>query len=233
MRSSCFFFLLLFSHFLSSSGAIRFGTVLENVLYEDASREVDWNSSKITENTRASYPIEFIPNAKVGHEDRGEEEKRRRGEEKRKRRGRGREENGREEEEKGKRKRREWKRRREEEVKAKKSAELFSQAFISYQIPCEGGHPKNIILLSCDAFGVLPPVSRLTPEQTMYFFISGYTAKVAGTEMGVTEPTVTIEQEEGRKERRLTFLLRRLSLLALAMRSLCCILRDMRRCLPT
>lgn len=52
------------------------------------------------------------------------------------------------------------------------------------KIPCVGPHPKNIILLCCDAFGVLPPVARLTKAQTMYHFVSGYTAKVAGTEMG-------------------------------------------------
>ena len=102
--------------------AIRFGAVLENIVYDEATREVDYTDSSVTENTRASYPIEFIPNAKI---------------------------------------------------------------------PCVGGHPKNIILLTCDAFGVLPPVSQLTPDQAMYHFISGYTAKVAGTEVGVTEPEAT------------------------------------------
>jgi len=102
--------------------AIRFGAVLENVVYDDHTRDVDYTSAKLTENTRTSYPIEFIPNAKI---------------------------------------------------------------------PCETSHPTNLILLSCDAFGVLPPVAKLTPEQTMYYFISGYTAKVAGTEVGVTEPQAT------------------------------------------
>jgi phosphoenolpyruvate carboxykinase (ATP) len=102
--------------------AIKFGTVLENVVYDDYTHAVDYSDTSITQNTRASYPIEFIANAKI---------------------------------------------------------------------PCVGGHPKNIILLTCDAFGVLPPVSRLTPAQAMYHFISGYTAKVAGTEMGVTEPQAT------------------------------------------
>ena len=54
-----------------------------------------------------------------------------------------------------------------------------------------GGHPKHIIMLTCDAFGVLPPLARLTPQQAMYYFLSGYTAKVAGTEAGVTEPEAT------------------------------------------
>jgi len=102
--------------------AVRFGSVVENAVCDQFTREVDYVDSSITENTRAAYPIEFIPNAKI---------------------------------------------------------------------PCTGGHPRNIILLTCDAFGVLPPVSKLTAEQAMYHFISGYTAKVAGTEVGVTEPEAT------------------------------------------
>lgn len=103
-------------------GAIKFGTVLENVGYAEETRRVDYTDVSITENTRASYPINYINNAKI---------------------------------------------------------------------PCVAGHPKNIIFLTCDAFGVLPPISKLTPEQASYHFISGYTAKVAGTEMGVTEPQAT------------------------------------------
>lgn len=102
--------------------AIRFGAVLENVVYDDSTHDVNYDDASITENTRVAYPIEFIPRAKI---------------------------------------------------------------------PCIGGHPTNIIFLTCDAFGVLPPVSRLSPEAAMYHFISGYTAKVAGTEMGVTEPMAT------------------------------------------
>ena len=102
--------------------AIRFGTVLENTVYDPETREVDFSSAAITENTRAAYPIEFIPNAKI---------------------------------------------------------------------PCVGPHPRNVIFLTCDASGVLPPVSRLTPAQAMYHFISGYTARVAGTEQGVKEPQAT------------------------------------------
>ncbi|CAM6102618.1 unnamed protein product [Calypogeia fissa] len=102
--------------------SIKFGTVLENVVFDEHAREVDYTDKSVTENTRAAYPIEFIPNAKI---------------------------------------------------------------------PCVGPHPKNIILLTCDAFGVLPPVSKLTLSQTMYHFISGYTAVVAGTEDGVKEPTST------------------------------------------
>ncbi|HMR89549.1 MAG TPA: phosphoenolpyruvate carboxykinase (ATP) [Saprospiraceae bacterium] len=102
--------------------AIKFGTVLENVVYDQKTRNVDYDDISITENTRAAYPIDFIQNAKI---------------------------------------------------------------------PCVAGQPKNIIFLTCDAYGVLPPVSSLTPEQASYHFISGYTAKVAGTEMGVTEPSAT------------------------------------------
>jgi phosphoenolpyruvate carboxykinase (ATP) len=102
--------------------AIRAGTVLENVVYDQDSRRVDFADTSITENTRASYPIEYIDNAKI---------------------------------------------------------------------PCVGGHPRHVIFLTCDAYGVLPPVAKLTPAQAMYHFISGYTAKVAGTEVGVQEPQVT------------------------------------------
>ncbi|KAJ3371167.1 Protein kinase C-like 1 [Allomyces arbusculus] len=102
--------------------AIRFGSVLENVVFNPESRLVDYTDKSITENTRCAYPIEYIPNAKL---------------------------------------------------------------------PCVGGHPKNIILLTCDAFGVLPPVAKLDQNQAMYHFISGYTAKIAGTEEGVTEPEAT------------------------------------------
>jgi phosphoenolpyruvate carboxykinase (ATP) len=103
-------------------GAIRYGAVLENVVYDKNTRVVDYTSVAITENTRCSYPVEYIPNAKI---------------------------------------------------------------------PCVAGHPSNVIMLTCDAYGVLPPVAKLTPEQAMYHFISGYTAKVAGTEVGVKEPSPT------------------------------------------
>ncbi len=102
--------------------AIRFGTVLENVVYHPKTRIVNYHDGSITENTRAAYPLDYIPNAKI---------------------------------------------------------------------PGLGGHPRNIVFLTCDAFGVLPPVSKLNSAQAMYHYISGYTAKVAGTEMGVTEPKVT------------------------------------------
>jgi phosphoenolpyruvate carboxykinase (ATP) len=97
------------------------GTILENVVL-DEHRNPDFNDSSLTQNTRCSYPIHYIPNA--------------------------------------------------------------SETGL-------GGHPSHVIFLTCDAFGVLPPVSRLTPEQAMYHFISGYTAKVAGTERGVSEPQAT------------------------------------------
>ena len=102
--------------------AIKFGSILENVDYDPITREVDFDGHSITENTRATYPVEHIPGCIT-----------------------------------------------------------------------EGtaGHPKNVFFLTCDAFGVLPPISKLTPEQAMYHFISGYTAKVAGTEAGITEPEAT------------------------------------------
>jgi phosphoenolpyruvate carboxykinase (ATP) len=102
--------------------AIRYGTVLENVVYDEETRAVDYDDTSITVNTRASYPLEYIENAKI---------------------------------------------------------------------PSTAGHPDNVIFLTYDAFGIMPPVSKLTPEQAMYHFISGYTAKVAGTEMGVDEPQAT------------------------------------------
>lgn len=102
--------------------AIRFGTVLENVDIDETTRELDYDSSKYTENTRAAYPIDFIPNA---------------------------------------------------------------------LIPSMAGHPKAIIFLTADAFGVLPPISKLTKEQAMFHFLSGYTSKLAGTERGITEPQAT------------------------------------------
>ncbi|MBI4444560.1 MAG: phosphoenolpyruvate carboxykinase (ATP) [Acidobacteria bacterium] len=99
--------------------AIRFGSVLENVVVDNCTGRVDYNNASLTENTRAAYPVDYIPNA---------------------------------------------------------------------IIPGAGGHPKVIIFLTADAFGVLPPIARLTREQAMYHFISGYTSKLAGTERGVTEP---------------------------------------------
>ena len=103
--------------------ALKFGAVLENVVWNDDTREVDYFDASKTENTRASYPLSYIPGAVI-------------------------------------------------------------PATVKH-------HPKNIILLTCDAFGVLPPVSKLTSDQLMYQFISGYTAKVAGTEMGIKEPQAT------------------------------------------
>ena len=100
-----------------------FGTILENVPFDPVTRTIDLNDDSITENTRASYPLDFIANA----------------------------------------------------VPEKKA-----------------GHPKNIILLTCDASGVMPPIARLTPNQALYQFISGYTAKVGGTEVGLgKEPAIT------------------------------------------
>lgn len=98
--------------------AIRFGSVLENVILVDG-REPDYDDASLTENTRCAYPIDYIDGALM---------------------------------------------------------------------PSVGGHPKNILFLTADAFGVLPPISQLDPQQAMFYFLNGYTAKVAGTEAGVTEP---------------------------------------------
>ena len=101
----------------------RFGTILENVVFDPVTRMIDLDDESITENTRGSYPLEYIDNALS--------EKR-------------------------------------------------------------GGHPKNVVLLTCDASGVMPPIAKLTPEQAMYQFISGYTSKLAGTEVGLgKEPEIT------------------------------------------
>lgn len=100
----------------------RFGTILENVGMDNRYRKLDLDDHRLTENTRAAYPITHIPNA------------------------------------------------------------IY---------PGITGHPKNIVMLTCDAFGVLPPIAKLTPAQAMYHFLSGYTAKVAGTETGITEPVAT------------------------------------------
>ncbi len=102
--------------------AIHFGSVLENVIVNPETRVLDYDDDSITENTRATYPVEHIENC---------------------------------------------------------------------VIPGVGGHPRNIFFLTCDASGVIPPISRLGPEQTMYHFLSGYTAKVAGTEAGLKEPEAT------------------------------------------
>ncbi|MGY6635771.1 MAG: phosphoenolpyruvate carboxykinase [Erythrobacter sp.] len=99
-----------------------FGTILENVAMDEATRELDFTDSSKTENTRGAYPIESIPNT------------------------------------------------------SEKNL---------------GPAPSNVIMLTADAFGVLPPIARLTADQAMYYFLSGYTAKVAGTEIGVTEPEAT------------------------------------------
>ena len=102
--------------------AIKFGAILENIGFTEGTSLPDYADGSITENTRVSYPIDFIDNIAV---------------------------------------------------------------------PSIGNAPKNIFFLTADAFGVIPPISRLTKEQAMYHFMSGYTAKVAGTEVGITEPTTT------------------------------------------
>jgi len=103
-------------------GAIKFGAVVENVVIDEYTRVLDFESEAITENTRAAYPVDYIPNA---------------------------------------------------------------------VIPGVAGIPQTVIFLTADAFGVLPPVSRLNKDQAMYHFLSGYTSKLAGTERGITEPQAT------------------------------------------
>ncbi len=101
----------------------RFGTILENVVFDPRTRKLALNDSKLTENTRGAYPLSFIDNA----------------------------------------------------LESKR-----------------GGHPTNVVFLTCDASGVLPPISRLTPDQAVYHFMSGYTSKIAGTEIGLgVEPVIT------------------------------------------
>ena len=100
----------------------RFGTILENVVIDPDTRALHLDDASMTENTRGSYPIDFIDNAEMSG---------------------------------------------------------------------RGGHPKNVIMLTADAYGVLPPIARLSSEAAMYHFLSGYTARVAGTEKGVTEPKAT------------------------------------------
>ena len=100
----------------------KFGTIIENMVYNPQTKELDFDDDSLTANMRCAYPLEYISNA---------------------------------------------------------SATAI------------GGHPKNIIMLTCDSFGVLPPIARLTPAQAMYHFLSGFTAKVAGTERGITEPQPT------------------------------------------
>jgi phosphoenolpyruvate carboxykinase (ATP) len=102
--------------------AIRFGSLLENVAVDPDTRLIDYDSDIITENTRATYPVEHIPGC---------------------------------------------------------------------VIPGLGGHPKNVFFLTCDAFGVLPPIAKLTPEMASYHFLSGFTSKLAGTETGINEPQPT------------------------------------------
>lgn len=102
--------------------AIKFGAIVENVMLSEDTRDVMFEDTSITANTRCAYPLHYIPNAKI---------------------------------------------------------------------PAIGGHPNNVILLTCDGFGVLPPVSRLTREQVIYHFVQGYTSKMAGTEEGVLEPIAT------------------------------------------